>query len=66
MNGRDENTHEIITRYQRDSVHMEMGPEAFGLLETILWQEHGLELLVTRASVSDKIVAVIKKERDDA
>jgi len=61
---RSENTVEIIDRYRKDQIKMEMDSATHGLLQTILLEYFGDELMTTRASVGEKLVVVIKERKE--
>ena len=52
-----------VEKYRNSQIKMEMDGATFELLQTLLayWSA---ELLVTRASVGEKIVAVVKKREE--
>jgi hypothetical protein len=54
-----------IEQHIRQQTKLEMDEHTFQILDSILRHEFAARLMVTRASVGDKIVAVIKGNGDD-
>lgn len=58
-------TADLVEKYIREQTRLKMNEETFALLDSILEFGYSAKLMVTRGSVGDTIVAVMKARTEN-